>query len=280
MRIENSRIDRLTDSLNIESKRKARLLNIDVLSIKKQVLISQLENGVLFTPNVDHMVRLQKDRLFFDAYQQADWVICDSIILYRLTKLLSPSIAESIPGATLFRDFCDFHQNDEECSIFILGGKQGVPQKAMENINRRLGRLMVVGAHSPSFSFVQDEQESARLVQLVKDSGATVLVVCATSPKQEIWIAKYRHMLPKVKLFMALGATVDFEAGTQKRCPVFLQQVGLEWFWRFCHEPRRLFHRYFIQDMQFFWYFGKQLLGVYKNPFAGKQPILTYCKKK
>jgi UDP-N-acetyl-D-mannosaminuronic acid transferase (WecB/TagA/CpsF family) len=66
---------------------------------------------------------------------------------------------------------------------------------------------------------------------------------------------------------MALGATVDFVAGTVKRCPVFLQRMGLEWFWRFCHEPRRLFHRYFIRDLQFFWYFEKQLIGIYKNPF-------------
>ena len=183
---------------------------------------------------------------------------------------------------------------------------------------------------------------------MVNASGATVLVVCATSPKQEIWIAKYRRMLeeghtdltdstdnngslcsklkenlkenycrpteiaesaeietntnretstdntdnktntnltndtnrktitditdsterkPSVKLFMALGATVDFEAGTVKRCPMWIQRLGMEWFWRFCQEPRRLFKRYWVDDMKFFWYFGKQLLGLYKNPF-------------
>ena len=103
---------------------------------------------------------------------------------------------------------------------------------------------------------------------MVRASGATVLVVCATSPKQEVWITGHRQQMSNVRLFMALGATVDFEAGTVKRCPLWLQRMGMEWFWRFCQEPRRLFRRYFIQDMQFFWYFGKQLMGLYKDPFA------------
>ena len=119
----------------------------------------------------------------------------------------------------------------------------------------------------PSFSFVKDEAESRCLVKMVNESGATVLVVCATSPKQELWIAKYRKMMPHVRLFMALGATVDFEAGTVKRCPVPLRCLGLEWLWRFSQDPKRLFCRYFVDDPKFFWYFGKQLLGLYKNPF-------------
>lgn len=244
-----------------------RILNIDIFSIRKQELLERLERGALFTPNVDHLVRLQKDKSFYEAYQQAEWVVCDSVVLHRFSRLLKHKIIESIPGSTLFRDFCDFHRDDKDCRLFILGGKKGVAQKAMERINARIGRRMVVGACSPSFHFVEDEKESLELVRMIHESGATVLMVCATSPKQEIWIAKYRHLLSNVKLFMALGATVDFEAGTVRRCPLRLQRLGMEWFWRFCQEPRRLFHRYFIQDMQFFWYFGKQLLGLYKNPF-------------
>ena len=248
-----------------------RFLNVDILSITEDGLLKTLKEGVLFTPNVDHLVRFQKDKEFYEAYRQADWVICDSVVLQRFSLLLKHPIVESIPGSTFFHKYCDYHREDEDCKIFILGGKEGVPQRAMERINQRCGRSIVIGAHSPSFSFVQDKEESEQLVQMVNESGATVLVVCATSPKQEIWIAKYRSLLPNVKLFMALGATVDFEAGTVKRCPLWLQRLGMEWFWRFCQEPRRLFRRYFINDMQFFWYFSKQLLGLYRNPFAISQ---------
>lgn len=244
-----------------------RILNISILSISTKELLSELHKGFLLTPNVDHLVRLQKDRDFYKAYNQADWVVCDSVILQRLSRLLRHSIVESIPGSTFFRDFCDYHREDKDCKIFILGGKEGVAQQAMTNINQRIGRSIVVGAHSPSFQFVNDEQESKELVWMINDSGATVLMVCATSPKQEIWTTRYKHLMKNIKLFMALGATVDFEAGVVKRCPLWIQRLGMEWFWRFLHEPRRLFKRYWIDDMKFFWYFGKQLLGTYKNPF-------------
>ena len=78
---------------------------------------------------------------------------------------------------------------------------------------------------------------------------------------------KYRDRMPNVKLFMALGATIDFEAGTLKRAPMFWQKIGMEWLYRVLKEPRRLFKRYFIDDMQFFFYYVKQLLGLYKDPF-------------
>lgn len=248
---------------------KTRFLNIDILSIRKQDLLKQLEIGVVYTPNVDHLVRLQKDSEFYEAYQQADWVICDSVILQRLSKLQRNPIAESIPGSTLFRDFCDYHREDEDCGIFILGGKEGVAKLAQKNINYRIGRNIVVGAHSPSFQFVKDGQESLELVRMINESGATVLMVCATSPKQEVWISKYRNQMRTVKLFFALGATVDFEAGKIKRSPIWVQKLGMEWFWRFCMEPRRLFCRYFVDDMKIFLYYPKQLLGLYHNPFKG-----------
>lgn len=255
------------DSRNEDMMVTTRFLNIEILSVRKQNLLKSLKQGVVYTPNVDHLVRLQKEKDFYEAYQQADWVLCDSVILCRLSRLLKHNIVESIPGATLFRDFCDYHCDDEGCRIFILGGKEGIAKRAQNNINARIGRNIVVGSHSPSFHFVDDKQESLELVRMVKESGATVLIVCATSPKQEVWIARYRRMLQEVRLFMALGATVDFEAEAVKRCPLKIQRLGMEWFWRFCLEPKRLFRRYFWDDMKIFIFFPAQLLGLYKNPF-------------
>ena len=79
---------------------------------------------------------------------------------------------------------------------------------------------------------------------------------------------KWKQLMPGVKVWMALGATIDFEAGNVKRAPKIYQKLAMEWLYRFTREPKRLFLRYFVDDMKFFWYFGKQLLGVYKDPFA------------
>ena len=143
----------------------------------------------------------------------------------------------------------------------------GVAQQAMEKINRKVGRQIVVGACSPSYGFDEKPEENEEIVRMINASGANVVPVCVGCPKQEKWIYAHKEQMPRVKIWMALGATIDFEAGNVKRAPKIWQKMYLEWFYRFCKEPRRLFKRYFVDDMKFFWYFGKQLLGVYRNPF-------------
>lgn len=244
-----------------------RILNVDILRITQRELLERLDAGVLITPNVDHLVKLQGDGGFYDVYRRAEWVVCDSKILYLLSKMLRRPLPEAIPGSSFFTAYYMHHKDDADCRIFLLGAKEGIAAKAMERINARVGRRIVVGAHSPSFGFEKNERECDELVRIVNDSGANVLLVGVGAPKQEKWIMKYRDRMPGVKLFMALGATIDFEAGTLKRAPRLWQKIGMEWLYRCLKEPKRLLRRYFVDDMQFFYYFAKQLLGVYKDPF-------------
>ena len=245
-----------------------KILNSDVLNITQAQLLEQLKKGVLVTPNLDHLVKLQKDREFYDVYQQADWVVCDSRILYFLSKLLKRSFPEAIPGSSFFTAYYEYHKDDPDCRIFLLGAREGIAQKAMERINERMGRQIVVGAHSPSFGFEKKEEECQELVRIVNESGANVVLVGVGAPKQEKWIMKWKDRMPGVDVWMALGATIDFEAGTLKRAPTFYRKIGMEWFYRFMKEPKRLFKRYFVDDMKFFWLFTRQLLGCYRDPFT------------
>ena len=247
---------------------KSRILNIDILSVTGTELLERMNKGVFYTPNVDHLCKLQHDREFYDAYRRAEWVICDSRIILHTSKLLKQPLKEAIPGSGFFRDFYNYHSNDPDCRIFLLGSAEGVAQKAMRHINGKLGRHIVIGAHSPSFGFEKDEAECRKIIDRINASDATVLAVGVGAPKQEKWIAEYRDDMPGIRLFMALGATIDFEAGVKKRAPLIWQKMSLEWLYRFLCEPKRLFKRYFIDDMMFFWYVGKQLLGRYRNPWT------------
>ena len=247
-----------------------QFLNINVQNINKKQLLQQLNKGVLITPNVDHLVKLQKDREFYETYQKAEWVVCDSKILYILSKLLKNPLPEAIPGSSFFTAFYEYHKDDPNCKIFLLGAAEGIAVKAMERINQKVGRNIIVGAHSPSYGFEKKPEECEELIRIVNESGANVVLVGVGAPKQEKWIMKYRNRMPKVDIFMGLGATIDFEAGTLKRAPKLWQKIGMEWLYRCLKEPKRLFKRYFIDDMNFFYYFSKQLLGCYKNPFEKK----------
>lgn len=247
---------------------KIRILNIDVLNITRQQLLENLHEGVLITPNLDHLIKLQKDKDFYDCYKKAEWLVCDSNILRLFSKLLKTPFVEAIPGSSFFTSYYMYHKDDADCKIFLLGAKEGVAAKAMERINAKVGRQIVVGAYSPSFGFEKNEEECKEIVNIINKSGANVVLVGVGAPKQEKWIMKWKHLMPGVKVWMALGATIDFEAGNVKRAPKIYQKMAMEWLYRFTREPKRLFHRYFVDDMKFFWYFGKQLLGIYKDPFA------------
>ena len=248
-------------------KRTVRFLNVDIQSITQEELLRSLSKGTLITPNVDHLVKLQKDKEFYTLYQKAELIICDSKILYLMSKLLKHSLPMAIPGSTFFTSFYEYHKNDFNCKIFLLGSAEGVAKKAMKYINDKVGREIVVGAHSPSYGFEKNVEECEELTRIVNASGANILLVGVGAPKQEKWIMKYRDHMPAVDIFMALGATIDFEAGVLKRAPKAWQKCGMEWFYRTLKEPKRLLKRYFVDDIQFFYYFGKQLLGIYKDPF-------------
>lgn len=244
------------------------ILNIPVLAVTERELLDRLSSGVLVTPNVDHLVKLQADREFYDVYRRADWVVCDSRILSLCSRALPASIPEAIPGSSFFGSYYMHHKDDPDCRIFLLGARPGVADEAMRRINARVGRDIVVGAHSPSFGFEKNEEECRAIAGIVNRSGANVVLVGVGAPKQEKWIMRWRDEMPGVKLWMALGATIDFEAGNIRRAPRWVQKICMEWFYRFLCEPRRMFRRYFVDDVKFFYHFAMQLAGRYRNPFA------------
>lgn len=243
------------------------ILNIPVLAVTRQELLDSLDEGMLFTPNLDHLVKLQRDRLFYDAYRRAEWIVCDSRILRVCSRLLPSPIPEAIPGSSFFTDYYLHHASDPDCRIFLLGAREGVAAEAARRINARVGREIVVGTYSPPFGFEKSPAEIDRIIAEVNGSGATVCLVGLGAPKQELFITAHRDRMPGIRLWMALGATIDFEAGNIRRAPRWVQKICMEWFYRFLCEPKRMFRRYFVDDVSFFVHFSRQLLGRYKNPF-------------
>ncbi|MDH8700899.1 N-acetylglucosaminyldiphosphoundecaprenol N-acetyl-beta-D-mannosaminyltransferase [Dysgonomonadaceae bacterium PH5-43] len=246
---------------------KLKIFNIDILNITQEDLLKTLNEGVVVTPNVDHLVKLQNDEEFYNIYKQADWVICDSKIIALGLKFLGTPIKEVIPGSSFFHNYYEYHKDNENIKIFLLGAAKGVAEEAMLKINNKIGRNIIVGAHSPSFGFEKNPNECLDIINTVNHSGANVLLVGVGAPKQEKWIYKYKDDLKNIDLFLPLGATIDFEAGNIKRAPKIFQKLALEWLYRMFKDPKRLIKRYLIDDIPFFFFLIKQKIGKYKNPF-------------
>ena len=248
-------------------KDRINIFNVQVDNITKKELLEQFDEGVLITPNVDHLIKLQKDKEFYDLYQKAEFVTVDSQIVQLALKYLGTPVKEVVTGSGFFPSFYEYHKENENIKIFLLGAAPTVADIAMEKINKKVGRDIVVGAHSPSFGFEKDDKECQSIIDIINSSPATVLVVGVGAPKQEKWIYKYKDQLKTVKIHLAIGATIDFEAEKVKRAPVIMQKLALEWFYRLMKEPRRLWRRYIVEDLPFFKLVLKQKRGKYINPF-------------
>jgi N-acetylglucosaminyldiphosphoundecaprenol N-acetyl-beta-D-mannosaminyltransferase len=242
------------------------LLNVPIDNMSMSEFLPKLkQGGVVVTPNVDHVVKLQKDAEFCDVYRAATYRTCDSQTLVYVSRFLGTPIKERISGSDLFPAFYTHYQDDAEVTIFLLGAAEGVAATAQEKINAKVGRQMVVAAHSPSFGFEKREDECQQIIQRVNESGATVLAVGVGAPKQEKWIYKYKDQMPNVKLFLAIGATIDFEAGKTSRAPAWISNLGIEWVYRLLSEPKRLWKRYLVDDLvPFGWLVLQQRLNLYK----------------
>jgi N-acetylglucosaminyldiphosphoundecaprenol N-acetyl-beta-D-mannosaminyltransferase len=257
----------LTSSANVLREQQAvairnavNILNVEIDNLSMQEFLGELKQGIVFTPNVDHLMKLQHDQAFIAAYQQADYRVCDSQVLLYAAKFLGDPIKAKISGSDLFPKFCDYHAENEDIKIFLMGGAAGVAAQARHRINQRIGREIIIADLSPSFGFEKNSRECLNIIKLIRRSSANVLVVGVGAPKQEIWIAKHRHMLPNIDIFLAVGAAIDFEAGNKPRSPKWMSHFGIEWLHRLLSEPKRLGKRYLIEDMPFFSLLLKQKL--------------------
>ncbi|RZM82637.1 WecB/TagA/CpsF family glycosyltransferase [Leptolyngbya iicbica] len=253
--------------------KRIEILNVGIDNLAVDEFLNNLNRGVVFTPNVDHLMRLREDQEFVKAYDVADYRVCDSQILMYASKFLGTPIKAKISGSDLFPMFCEHHRHNPKIKIFLLGGAEGVPQRAQKHINQRIGREIVVEAHSPTFGFEKDEAECQRIIEMIRNSSANVLIVGVGAPKQEKWIAKYQHQLPNIDIFMGVGAAIDFEAGNKLRSPRWMSEVGLEWLYRLLSEPKRLWKRYLFQDLPFLWLLLKE-----KLKYTFQQPVNSSLK--
>lgn len=246
---------------------KVKILNAEIDNYSLNELLENVKEGIFVNPNVDCLMQLQKDRELYNIYENSDYVICDSQIIKIISRLLGRTIKERIAGSDFFPEFYKYHKNNKNIKIFLFGGMDGVATKAMRKINHKVGRNIIVGAYSPPMGFYNYIKENEKAVNIINKTDANVLAVCLGSPIQEKWIFNNKQKLKKIKLYLSLGATVDFEAGVIKKAPNWISRIGLEWLYRLLQEPRRLYKRYLLNDLPFFYLILKQKIGNYNNPF-------------
>ena len=148
--------------------------------------------------------------------------------------------------------------------VFLFGGMPDILDKGRKRIAARYPHLNIAGVYSPPYGFEKDESRLSDIVNLLRNSQADILLVFLGCPKQELFLAKF-HKDMGIPISITMGGCIDFIGNDKiKRAPVWMQKIGLEWFFRFMMEPRRLFKRYFVDDMKIFPLALKYKLGIRK----------------
>jgi exopolysaccharide biosynthesis WecB/TagA/CpsF family protein len=148
----------------------------------------------------------------------------------------------------MFRDTMD-----GSVTHFFYGSKQETLDALKENLEARYPGIVIKGLYSPPFRELSAEEDQ-ETVDMINASGADIIWIGLGAPKQEKWMKAHEGRINGV--MMGVGAGFDFHAGTIKRAPVWIQKVGLEWLYRLFQDPKRLFNRYFVTNIKFFWYLG------------------------
>lgn len=213
-------------------------------------LIKQNKNAFVVTPNVDHIIQLEKGGELCKAYEKADLILCDGKPLIWISKWYGTPIKEKISGSDLFPLLCK-RASEKKYKMFFLGAAEGVAAKAADNLMKKYLGLNVVGTYSPPIGFENNVEEMVKIEKMIKDLLPHILIVALGCPKQELFIMNNCNKLG-VPVSLGLGASLDFEAGQIKRAPKWMADHGLEWLYRITQDPKRLAKRYLVDDRKIF----------------------------
>lgn len=233
MRLMNTEIDNLTMDETMDA--------IDSL-------IKEDNCSYVVTPNVDHIVQLEKDEELKRVYENASLILTDGKPLIWISNWHKTPIKEKISGSDLFPRVCDLAAK-KGYTMYLLGAAEGVADKAAKNLMNKYKGLNIVGTYSPPFGFEKDKLELKKIERQIQEVHPDILIVGLGCPKQEKYM--YHHCKElDVPISFGLGASIDFEAGNIKRAPRWMSEHGLEWLYRITQDPKRLAKRYLVDDMK------------------------------
>lgn len=198
------------------------------------------------TANLDFLRAAAEDPEMQRILFEADLIMADGHPVVKLASCFGPSLPERVTGSDLTPMLAERAARKGH-RLYFLGGAPGVAQKAADILEAKHEGLKVVGCYSPEKASVI-EMESKAIIADIKEKKADAVLVALGAPKQEKWIHMHLNDYA-APVSIGIGGTLDFVAGAQRRAPVWLQCLGLEWLGRLLSAPRRMFNRYWLDGI-------------------------------
>lgn len=194
-------------------------------------IMEKRRGGYMVTPNPEIVMESWKTPELKTAVTDADLVIPDGVGIIHAANILKTPLKERLPGIDVTTSILECMARDGK-SVFLLGAKPGVAEKAAEAMEKQFPGLVICGTQDGYF------KDDAPVIEMINEAKPDFLLVCLGAPKQEIWMARNAGKL-NVGFMGGLGGTLDVFAGVTKRAPKIWQDLGLEWLYRCVKEPWR-----------------------------------------
>ncbi|HLK28112.1 MAG TPA: WecB/TagA/CpsF family glycosyltransferase [Puia sp.] len=221
-------------------------------------LAKQKSSSYVCVANVHMFVEAYLDKNFNQVIEQADIVTPDGKPLTWGLRMLKGIKQDRVAGSDILPDLIKESER-LGLSVFFYGGSQKMLDDTSEFLKTNHTNLKVAGLYSPPFRKLSDD-ENNKMVSMINDSGADIVMVVLGCPKQEKWMASMKGKINAVMI--GVGGALPLFIGAQKRAPNWMQKIGLEWLFRLAIEPRRLFKRYASTNPYFIYIVFKEFFRL------------------
>jgi len=239
-------------------------VNLDLAAQRIDDWIKARKSVYVCVAPVSTVIDCQDDPDYKNIINAADMVTPDGMPLVWLAKKGGYNQVDRTYGPDLMQLICK--QGEERgYKHFFYGGSRETARSLTTALKGKFPRISITGEYTPGLLAVK-QKETDLVIEQINQSGADILWVGLGSPKQDFWMDLHRHEI-QVPVMIGAGAAFDFLSGTKPQAPRWMQRSGLEWIFRLCCEPRRLWKRYLIGNSRFIFLLLTRKL--FKGSYAG-----------
>jgi N-acetylglucosaminyldiphosphoundecaprenol N-acetyl-beta-D-mannosaminyltransferase len=218
---------------------------------------SSYASKVVCVANVHMLTEAYWHPEFGSVLKSADMVTPDGMPLVWMMRLMGARHQNRVAGMDILLSLCQLAP-PRNITIFFLGSEAAILDKMREKLECEFPNLTIAGMEPLPFRPLTRAEDDA-IIQKLHDSGAGIVLVSLGCPKQEYWMNQHKDKIQAV--MVGLGGVFPVYAGIHKRAPLWIRNLGLEWFYRLIQEPRRLWKRYRTTIPPFIWLAFRQLLS-------------------
>lgn len=207
--------------------------------------------------NAGKIVAMQSDLELKKSVNESDIINADGQAVVWASKILNKPLKERVAGIDLMENLVAL-ANQKKYKIFFFGAKEEVVKKVVDIYTNKYSKDIIAGYRNGYYK----KEEEKSIAKKIADSGANILFVAISSPTKENFLYQNKEILKNVNFIMGVGGSFDVVSGLVKRAPVWMQNLGLEWFYRFLQEPKRMWKRYLIGNSKFIYLVLKEKIKM------------------